>query len=207
MDTATATPTAKRAVELRKQLAGLYTRKREAESALAREHDTQQKATAERITLVAELVDADSATAGWAHREIDRLDSALRVSSRLSEGLSNSISRMTSENESLSNELQQVERAIAAEEHAEGLRVFAAQLNQARRSAEEALGNARAALAALNLAAARGFEQYGVAAQSFATGLLEEFRHQQVNPELIGWRDSRPNYANLQLTVRPMVKG
>ena len=66
---------------------------------------------------------------------------------------------------------------------------------------------ALAALAALNLTASRGAEQYGLAAQTFATGLFEEFRHQQVNPELLGWRDSRPNVANLQFTVRRMVKG
>ena len=207
MDSTTAATAKGRAAQLRKQLAGLDTRKREAESALAREHDVQLKATAERITVVAELVGADSATAGYAHGEIDRLDQALRVSSRVSEGLSNSLSRMAREIETLSNELSQVEQAIAAEVQAEGLRVFWAELNQARRSAEDAMGNVRAALATLSLMASRGIEQYGVPAQTFTAQVLSEFRHQQVNPELLGWRDSRNNHENLQFTVRPMVKG
>jgi chromosome segregation ATPase len=201
------TTASERAVELRKQLAALDTRRHEAESALARENETQLKATADRATLVEELAGADEATAGWAHSEIDRIDSVLRLSSRVSEGLSTSLSRMASEIKSLSNELSQVQQAIAAEVQAEGLRVFWVELNQARKSAEEALGNARATLAALNLTAARGIEQYGVPAQTFAAQSLSEFRHQQVNPELLGWRDSRNNHENLQFTVRPMVKG
>jgi len=114
---------------------------------------------------------------------------------------------MAREIETLSNELGQVQQTIAAEAQAEGLRVFWVELKEARQSAEEALGNARAALATLNLTASRGIEQYGVPAQTFAAQLLSEFRHEQVNPELLGWRDSRQNHVeNLQFTVRPMVK-
>ncbi len=206
MDTQVTTAT-ERAMELRKQLATLEKRRQETDSALAREHDAHLKATAERGTLVEELAGADDATAGWAHSEIDRLDSVLRLSSRVSEGLSNSLSRMAREIETLSNELGQVQQTIAAEAQAEGLRVFWVELKEARQSAEEALGNARAALATLNLTASRGIEQYGVPAQTFAAQLLSEFRHEQVNPELLGWRDSRQNHVeNLQFTVRPMVK-
>jgi chromosome segregation ATPase len=206
MDTQLTTAT-ERAVDLRKKIAALNTRKHEAESALSRENDAQLKATAERASLVEELTGADDATAGWAHREIDRLDSTLSRSSRVSEGLSKSLSRIASEIAALNAELAEATRIIEQEKREKALVAFKIQFQQAMRSAEDALGNARAALAALNLTASRGVEECGIAAQEFAATLLSEFRHQQNNPELCGWRESRPNYGNLQFTVRPMVKG
>src|SRR5258708_15666344 len=91
------TTASERAVDLRKQFAVLDKRRHETESALTRENDTQERVTAERIALVAELVDADSATAAFAHGEIDRLDATLRHSSRASEGLSNLLARIARE--------------------------------------------------------------------------------------------------------------
>lgn len=207
MDTATATPTAERAAKLRNQLAALDVAKQKTESKLAEEHATLRRVASKRGELVESLTGANEVVSRRAHKELDECDSAIRVTERMTEGLQKALSKTVQEIESLRNELGQIEQAIAAEAQAEGLRVFAVQLKQARRSAEEALSNARTALAALNSTAARGVEQYGVAAQNFVLPALDEFRHGQVNPELLGWRDSRPNFANLQFTVRPMVKG
>src|SRR5712664_91404 len=101
----TLTTASERAVELRKHLAALDKRRHETESALTRENDVHMKATAERATLVEELAGADDATRGWAHREIDRLDSTLRLSSRVSEGLSSSLSKIGRESAAINVEL------------------------------------------------------------------------------------------------------
>ena len=204
MDTTTAT---ERVVELRKKLATLDTRRHESETALVRERATQAKATTERAKLVEELAGADDATVAWAHNEIDRLDSALRLSSRVSEGLSNSLSRMVSEIAALTVELTEATNIVEQENREQGLRTLKIQLHQTRQAAEAAIGQAREALTALNLAASQGVERYGVAAQGLAATILDEFRHQQINPELTGWRESRPNFGNLQFTLRPMVRG
>jgi hypothetical protein len=203
----TLTTASERAVELRKQLAALDKRRHETESALTRENDVHLKATAERATLVEELAGADDATAARSHREIDRLDATLRLSARRSESLSSLLARIGREIAALNVELTEATRIVEQEKREKALVAFKIQFQQAMRSAEEALGNARAALTALNLTASQGVEECGIAAQTFAATLLSEFRHQQDNPELLGFRDSRPNYGSLGFTVRPMVKG
>ena len=205
MDTQVTAATEK-AETLHKKLTTLGTRRHETESALARERATHGNLTAERAKLTEELSGADAAMEAWAHSEIDRLDSALRLSSRVMEGLSNSLSRMIGEIAATTVELTDAQQIVEANRRAEGLKAFAAKLKHAVLSAERDLGNSRESLATLNRLASQGVEEYGVPAQGLAASVIEEFRHQQHNPELLGWRQSSANY-NLQFTVRPMTKG
>jgi chromosome segregation ATPase len=208
MDTMTVTTaTATERVEkLRKKLATLDTRRHETEAALARERATHGDVTAKRAALTEELAGADAATAGWAHGEIDRLDSALRLSSRVTEGLSNSLSRMIGEIAATTAELTDAQQIVEANRRAEGLKAFAAKLKHAVLSAERDFANLRESLATLNRLASQGVEEYGAPAQGLAETALEAFRHQENNPESFGWRDSRPNYGGFRFSVTPMTR-
>jgi chromosome segregation ATPase len=205
MDTQVTTATEK-VENLHKKLTTLGTRRHETESALSRERATHGNLTAERAKLTEELSGADAATVGWAHSEIDRLDSALRLSSRVMEGLSNSLSRMIGEIAATTVELTDAQQIVEANRRAEGLKAFAAKLKHAVLSAEQALANSRESLATLNRLASQGVEEYGVPAQGLAATVLDEFRHRQNNPELCGWYDARPNYGGFRFSVTPMVK-
>jgi chromosome segregation ATPase len=206
MDTAV-TAAEKRAVELRKKIALLATRRRETESALARERTTHESATARRAELVGELAGADEARAKRVHAELDGLESKLRASGRVIESLSGSVSKIANEIASLDADLAEAGRIIEHERREQGLSALRIQLQNDRRSAEDAMGNARAALAALNRTALQGVERYGVAAQSLVEPIIEEFRHEQFNPGLIGWRQEFHNFLSLKFTVSPIVKG
>jgi len=204
MDTQVMAATEK-AEKLHKKLTTLGTRRHETESALARERATHGNLTAERAKLTEELSGADAATEAWAHSEIDRLDSALRLSSRVMEGQTTSLSRMIGEIAATTVELTEAQQIVEANRRAEGLKAFAAKLKHAVLSTEQALGNSRESLATLNRLASQAVEEYGVPAQGLAASVIEAFRHQQHNPELLGFRQSSANY-NLQFMVRPMEK-
>ena len=202
----TATNAMEKVFELRKKNTALDERRAETESALARESQKQATLTAERAKFVAELAGADDATVAFAHHEIDRVDSDLRLSSRVAEGLTKSHARIVSEIAAVASELADATETVEREERVKGLSEFQNQIDKDRSAAEDALGNAREALAALNLTAWQGVEKYGTAAQGLAAPVLEEFRHRQFNPENYGWLPAVANYASLQFTVRPMVK-
>src|SRR5258708_23220060 len=159
MDTQVTAATEK-AETLHKKLTTLGTRRHESESALARERATHGNLTAERAKLTEEFSGADAATEAWAHSEIDRLDSALRLSSRVMEGLSNSLSRMIGEIAATTVELTDAQQIVEANRRAEGLKAFAANVKHAALSAERDLGNSRNTLATLTRLAPQGAEDY-----------------------------------------------
>jgi hypothetical protein len=211
MDTQ-ATATTETAVVLRKQLAVLDTRKQETESALARERATHARVTGERAKLVEELAGADDATAGWAHGELDRLDSTLRLSSRLAESFEKALSKIANEVEALNAEVLEVERVIRAEERAKALEAFRINLQQAARRAGESLDSARADLAALviletnTVLAANGGAQHEANIHRICEPILDEFTRQQANLDSRGWRPFQ-GFRGLQFLIRPMTRG
>jgi len=206
MDTMTVAAAAGgRAAELRTKINGLYRRKGEVELALQREHVAQEGAAAKRASLVQELPGGDDAMVGFVHAEIDGLDNTLRVSCRVAEGLSTSLSRIGGEIAALEVEFTEATRIVEQQNRERGLATLRIKLQQDRDAAENAFGNLREALATLNSTASRGVEQYGVAGQNLVTPVIEAFRHTQHNPELLGFRQSSANY-NLQFMVRPMTK-
>jgi hypothetical protein len=98
---------------------------------------------------VAELAGADDATAAWAHNDIDCLDSELRQSSRVAEGLTSSHTLLISEASALGSELAEATEIVEQEARAKDLAAFQNQINQAKNDADDAMGKAREALAAL----------------------------------------------------------
>ena len=211
MDMQTTTATA-RVAELRNQLKVLDTRRGEAESALTRERATHAHVTAERAKVVEELAGADDATAGWAHGELDRLDSALRLSSRLAESFEKALSKTAKEIEGLHAEVLEVERVVRAEERAKALEAFRINLQQAARRAAASLDSARADLAALviletnTVLAASGDAAHEVNIHRICEPILEEFTRQQANPDSRGWRLFH-GLRGLQFLIRPMTRG
>ena len=211
MDTQLTTAT-EQAGALRKQLAVRNTRRQESESALAREHATHARVTAERAKLVEELAGADNATAGWAHGELDRLDSALRLSSRLAESLEKALAKAVHEIQALGAELMEVESAIRAGERAKALEAFRINLQQAARRASESLDNARADLAALVLLetkavlGANGDAVHEGNIHRICEPILADFTSQQANLDSRGWRLFQ-GLRGLQFLIRPMTRG
>jgi hypothetical protein len=207
MDTMTATTASGVAAELKQQINGLYRRKGELEGTMQREHVMQEKLAARRKELVGELPSADSATEAWAHSEIDATDNALKLSIRTAEGLQITLTKLFNEIGAAERQLAEATRIIVQAEREQGLRRLEIQLQEDRQTAEAALASVRLALVALNATASRGIEEFGGPAQNLVKNIAEEFRHREVNPESLGgWRDARPNFLNLQFTVRPMVK-
>ena len=144
------TTVAERAAQIRTQVAGLVAQKQKTEGKLAEEHGGIRRAALKRGELIESLTGANVADSRAAHRGIDELDSAIRVSERLAESLQKALAKTVQEIEVLHAELAEAERAIRAEERAKALEAFQINLKQAARRAGETLDSARADLAALN---------------------------------------------------------
>jgi hypothetical protein len=200
MDTAT-----KAAAELRRQLVGLQATKQQNENGLAGERSTLRRATERRVTLVGELVAADEATTAWANVEIDRQDNTIRTTERRIQSYEIALARIDGQIGQLSIELTEAVKIVEQEKREQGLRVFRVQFQKAKETAERALASAREALAALNLTATEGTEQYGITVQDFVATVLQEFKHQQVNPQLLGWKAVRQG-ADLSIMLYPMER-
>src|SRR5258707_11418555 len=213
MDTITATKATERAEQLRKQLAGLHKRKGEVEAALQREHGTQEDATVKRAKLVGELAGADEATAAWAHNEIDGLDSTLRLSSRVAEGLSNSLSRLVNEIATLNLEYTEARRAVEQEAAARDLEVFGVELGQGIQDCIENLAAVRKSLAAVNVLSAKAVKRHAdspttqIAALRIAEAAFEKLFAAERNLTNNGWHHATPTFRHdLQFVVRAWVQ-
>jgi hypothetical protein len=209
MDTITATKATERAEQLRKQLAGLHKRKGEVEVALQREHGTQEDATAKRAKLVGELAGADEATAAWAHNEIDGLDCTLRLSSRVAEGLSQSLSGLVNEIAALNLEFTEARRAVEQETAARDLEVFGVELRQGIQDCIENLAAVRKSLAAVNVLSAKAVERHAdslttrIAVLQIAEAEFEKLFAAERNLTNNGWHHATPPFRHdLQFVVR-----
>jgi hypothetical protein len=207
MDTMTATTAVERAASLRSKLESLHEKRRETDSALAREHALQSDLTAKRGKLTEELNGADEATEAFLHNEIDGLDESLRFSSRLSEGLSNALPRIVSEITALGEEFAEVQRQIGLASRAKALEDFQKKLKEASDSAENHLAQTRESLALLNRIAANGVEQFGFQGQRTCEEIFASFFDKQSNLGRDGWNLATPSYTNLQFLIRPMKRG
>jgi chromosome segregation ATPase len=209
MDTMTATAATKRVAELHRQLAGLRATKQQNENGLAGERSTLRSATESRAALVAELTGADEALAGFAHAEIDGLDVKIRTSDRHIESFTAAIARIDGHIVRLTAELNEAAEIAEQERRAQAFTAFRTQIGLDRRAAEAALDAARSALFALNRTAVQGTNECGEAGRQLVAMVLEEFLHEQHNPEaLLGWRSVGFELSgDLQIAVKPMVKG
>jgi chromosome segregation ATPase len=211
MDTQT-TATTERAVALRKQLAALTSGKQKTEAKLAEEHAAIHRAAAKRGELVESLIGVNEAVSRRAYKEIDDLDSVIRVGERMAESLQKALAKAVHEIESLHAELVEAERVIRAEERAKALEVFRINLQQAARRAGESLDSARADLAALVLLetntvlAANGDVAQEANIHRICEPILEEFTRQQANLDSRGWRLFQGT-RGLQFLIRPMTRG
>ena len=206
MDTHVSTAS-ERVTQLRKRIAALNAEKREVESKRAKECDTLVHAENRRLELIKELVSADSATEAWANFEIDKLDSLLVTVGRKVSALENSLAANAIELEPFTAELNELQRAIAAEERAETLRVFQSKVERAVREASDTLANARERLADLNRLAAQGIEDYGEQGLRIAGPIVEKFVLGEANLDAHGWKPSFPAYTRLEFWVRSMTRG
>jgi chromosome segregation ATPase len=187
--TATATVATKQRDVLQKKLDTLNQQSRETESALSRERATHANLTAKRTKLLEGLVGTDAATAGSLHREIDSAESALRASSRVAEGLSNSLSRINNEKSSVASEFSRTQETCEQERRALLFNELQAQLWAHRRAAEDAANAYRVALFKLNSIAVQGKKDCGPQGEGLAEFVISGFQHQQRNPDvLLGWQ-------------------
>jgi chromosome segregation ATPase len=206
MDTQTMTAT-ERAAELRKKIAALDGRRREAESALARENAAQRDMAARRLALVEELPDADEATTGYLNAEIDDIDSRLLVSSRLVEALSNSTPKLTNEIAVLNAELSEVQGILDAAARAADLKAFDAKVQYAGKEAERALAYAREALSTLNRLSADGCSAFGLPAQRLCDSVFGALHERENNLGRDGWKTAVPAHQpNLGFIVRAVTR-
>jgi chromosome segregation ATPase len=211
MDTQ-ATAATERAAALRKQLAALTSGKQKTEGKLAEEHASIYRAAAKRGELVESLIGATEASSHRTHRQIDELDSAIRVSERMAESLQKALVKAVHEIEALHAEVLEVERAIQAEERAKALEAFRISLQQAARRASESLDNARTDLAALviletnTVLAAQSDAVHQANIHRICEPILEEFTRQQANVDSRGWRLFH-GLRGLQFLIRPMTRG
>jgi chromosome segregation ATPase len=200
------TAATERAAALRNQLAGLASQKQKTETKLAEEHATIRRAAVKRGELVESLIGASEAIGRATHREIDQLDSVIRVSERMAESLQKALAKAVQESESLSRELNEVERVIQAEERAKGLDAFRIKLHQATRRVSESLDNARADLKALAVLETNAVDAYGINAHLIAEPIFAEFFQRQGNLAGQGW-SLFYTARNLQFLIRPMTRG
>ena len=205
MDTATMTAS-ERAVELQKKITALDGRRRDTESALARETTAQRDLTAKRAVLVEELPGADEATVAWAHNEIDGIDSRLRGSSRVAEGLSNSLPKLVNEIAALTAELEQVASEVRAQERAAQLKAFTEKLRCAAKEAEQDLNRVRESLSALTRLGADGVAAFEFDAQRICEQAFADFFASQTNLDERGWRPASPSYTTIEFLIRPLTR-
>jgi DNA-binding transcriptional regulator YdaS (Cro superfamily) len=204
------TTATERAAQIRTQLTKLHARKQETEAKLAEEHAGIRRAAAKRGELVESLTAGD--VSRTAHRQIDELDSTIRIGERTAESLQKALAKTVNETQVLHDELTEAERVIRAEERAKGLEAFRINLQQAARRASESLDNARADLAALTtletkaVLAANGDAAHEGNIHRICEPILEEFTRQQANLDSRGWR-LFPGFRGLQFLIRPMTRG
>jgi chromosome segregation ATPase len=205
VDTMTA---AERAVELQRQIVVLKATREQNERGLAGERPALRSATEKRAALVSELTEADAAAQAWASNEIDRLDAEIRTFDRRIESYTGAIARIDGHIARLAAELTEANEIVKQEERARAFSALQTQIRKDRRAAEDALDAARNALFVLNRTAVQGIAECGEAGRSIVTSALEEFQHQQHNPEvLLGWHRRFELWGDLRFTIQPMVKG
>jgi chromosome segregation ATPase len=205
METQTTAAT-ERAAALRKQLVALGSQKQTTESKLAEEHATIRRAAMKRGELVESLIGVNEAVSRRAHKEIDELDSVIRVSERMAESLQKALAKAVQEEATLFAELQEAEREVQAEERAKGLEAFRIKLQQATRRVGETLDNARADLHALAVLEIKAVEAYGANAQMIAEPIFAAFYERQRNLSGHGWTLFR-TARNLEFLIHPMGRG
>ena len=194
------------AVALRRQLAALGTQKQSTESKLSDEHATIRRAAVKRGELVESLIGANEAASRRAHKEIDELDSVIRISERMAESLQKALVKAGQEETTLFAELQEVERVIQAEERAKGLEAFRIKLQQATRRLSEDMDNVRDGLKAVSVLEISAVDAFGGNAQMIAEAIFAEFFQRQNNLAGHGW-SLWNTQRNLQFLIRPMTRG
>ena len=156
--------------------------------------------------MVESLIGANEAASRRAHKEIDELDSVIRISERMAESLQKALVKAGQEETTLFAELQEVERVIQAEERAKGLEAFRIKLQQATRRLSEDMDNVRAGLKAVAVLEINAVDAYGVNAQMIAESIFAEFFERQNNLSGQGWTLFKTQ-RNLQFLIRPMTRG
>jgi hypothetical protein len=199
------TAATERAAALRKQLAALASEKQKTESKLAEEHATIRRAALKRGGLVESLIGVNEAVSRRAHKELDELDSVIRVSERMAESFQKALAKAGQEEATLCAEFHEAERQVQAEERAKGLEALQINLKQAARRASEDLDNSRKSLAALSLLAGKGMESYGENAQRICSPIFQEFFDGQNN--MGPWKIVHSYWGDLRFLIRPMTRG
>src|SRR5258708_2968256 len=159
------TTVAKRAAQIRTQVAVLGTQKEQTAVKLADQHATIRRVALKRGGLVELLTGANDADSRRAHKELDECDLAIRVGERMAESLQKALAKTVHEIQGLDAELAEAELAIQEQERARALEAFQIKLQQAARRAAESLDNVRTDLAALSVFAAKGVDAHGINAQ------------------------------------------
>jgi hypothetical protein len=206
MDTVQPITAREKAVRLRHQIMDLDVRKQNTETKLSDEHAAIRRLALRRGQLVESLIGAPGLLV---HREIDELDSTIRVGERMTESLQKQLSKFASEILVLNAELAEEERVVAAQEHAKALEAFQIQLTQATRRAADSLDAARLDFGALHGLAATGIERFGINALRICEPAFFDFLARQTNLadrglifELQGYQNNAAN----GVFIRPMRK-
>ena len=156
--------------------------------------------------MVESLIGANEAASRRAHKEIDELDSVIRISERMAESLQKALAKAVQEEAVLSAELREADRQAQAEERAKGLEAFRIKLQQATRRLSEDMDNVRAGLKAVAVLEINAVDAYGVNAQMIAEQIFTEFFQCQNNLSGQGWSLFNTQ-RNLQFLIRPMTRG
>jgi DNA repair ATPase RecN len=211
METTTMAAT-ERAAVLRKRIIELGERKRRAEAARGEQSGALAREVSRRTQIIESLSGTGAGAKAKLHKELDGIDAGLVEIERLAESFGLTVKKLDGEIATLSQELNEVERVIQAEERAKSLETFRIKYEQAVRRAIESLDNARTDLAALTIletnarTALIGKDADELNLNRICEPIFAEFALQQANLDARGWRPF-PGIRNLQFLIRPMVRG
>lgn len=197
----------KKLAALDKQLADLAVKQRATESRLDGEHQIIRKAAAERMGVVAQLVDADSPTAAKLHKQLDGLDQQIKSSERLAESYQHALKDIASQTATVTVEHDRVNQIVGAENNARAFALWTANMVEQFKTVHEAMATARLTLGRLCIEAAHGCEQFRGAAANWAANEFDQFERLEANPDtLLSFKMATPWYRNVRITINPMEK-
>lgn len=192
---------------LDRQLSDLAVKQRRVEKQLADEHDAIRAGAAQRVSVVALLVDADPEMAKKLHKQLDSLDSQIKGSERMAESFQALLRSIASETATVTVDRNRLNETVGVEVNQREFALWATTMQENFAAAHAAMAAARIALAKCTVEAAKGAERFKGAAMTWAAGEFDQFERVEANPDSLGgFRMAKPWYRNTVVHIHPMVR-
>jgi chromosome segregation ATPase len=185
--------------------------RRDTEEQLTRARTVLASAIAARAERCVELADVeaggDTAAIKRIEGEVDSFDRIIKSHERTIQGCETRIAKVDVELQSFANELADVGRAIAAQEHQAAFAAWQASLRSKIQETDQAINAARQSSGELSALLVEGIERFAGQAQAVAAPLIERIVHLQANADTLGgWRPAPNSGLIPTFHIGPMIR-